>query len=92
MSSCEAGSIKVRPSGANDTYPPTTSTGGPSGFTIEIDLGSEGTMDVQVTIEVVSLAAGEPLYTEWVGTLTGSVNGGEHLTGVASLEMFNLAA
>jgi hypothetical protein len=85
--SCDAGSIKVRPSGANSTYPPTISTGNPSGFTIDTDLGREGTMNVQVTVGDVSLEA-PGLYTEWVGTMTGSVNGGRQLTRVASLEAF----
>jgi hypothetical protein len=46
-------------------------------------------MNVEVAAGAVSLEA-PGLYTEWVGTLTGSVNGGKQLTGVASFEMFKL--
>ena len=88
VSSCDAGSIRVRPSG-NSPYPPKISTPNPTGFTIEIDLGEEGVMNVEVTAEAISLAAGG-LYTEWVGTMTGSVNGGKQMEGVASFEMFKL--
>ena len=90
MSSCDAGSIKVRPSGVNNTYPPTISTGNPGGFTIEIDLGREGSLHVDVTATAVASPALN-LYTEWIGTVNGSVNGGEQLSGVALFEMFKLA-
>jgi hypothetical protein len=46
-------------------------------------------MHVEVTARAVSLEASD-LYTEWVGTMTGSVNSGKQLTGVASFEMFKL--
>jgi len=75
----------------NSEYPPKISTGNPGGFTIEIDLGREGTMNVEVTAGVVALQ-GLTLYTEWVGTMTGSVNGGKQMTGVASFEAFKLTA
>jgi hypothetical protein len=88
VSSCDAGSIRVRPSG-NSPYPPKISTPNPTGFTIEINLGEEGVMNVEVTAEAISLAGGG-LYTEWVGTMTGSVNGGKQMEGVASFEMFKL--
>ncbi len=88
MSSCDAGSIRVRPSG-NSPYPPKISTPNPSGFTIEIDLGEEGLINMEVTAEAISTAA-DGLYTEWVGTMNGSVNGGKQMTGVASFEMFKL--
>ncbi|KAE9365283.1 hypothetical protein N431DRAFT_387394 [Stipitochalara longipes BDJ] len=90
VSNCDAGSIKVRPSGVNSTYPPTVSTGNPGGFTIKIDLGTEGTMNVDVTATAVTLQ-GANLYTEWIGSINGSVNGGVQLTGVALFEMFKLA-
>lgn len=48
-------------------------------------------MNVNVTATAVSLQ-GLTLYTEWVGTMTGSVNCGSKMTGVASFEMFKLAA
>src|SRR5271169_5430894 len=54
---CIPSSIKVRPSGANDVYPPALSAGEPSGsFHIEIDLHAEGTMvvDVKSTYVVVN--------------------------------------
>jgi hypothetical protein len=48
-------------------------------------------MNVEVTVTAVALQ-GLTLYTEWVGTLTGSVNGGENMTGVALFEAFKLTA
>jgi hypothetical protein len=89
VASCDAGSITVRPSG-NATYPPLISDPLPDGFTIEIDLGYDGTMNLEVTAGIISVAAPGGVYTEWVGTMAGSVNGGPQLTGVASLEMFKL--
>ncbi len=47
-------------------------------------------MNAEVTARAASLAAPGGVYTEWVGTMTGSVNGGKQMTGVASLEMFKL--
>jgi hypothetical protein len=48
-------------------------------------------MDMQAIIEAVHLEA-EPHYTEWVGELNRTVNGGKQLTGVVSLEIFKLTA
>jgi hypothetical protein len=89
--SCDAGPIKVRPSGANSTYPHTISTGNPSGFTIKVDLEKEDTTNIQATVRDISLEA-PGLYMEWVGTMTGSVNGGRQSIRVASLEAFKLTA
>jgi hypothetical protein len=46
-------------------------------------------MNVEVTAEAISTAAGG-VYTEWVDNMTGSVNGGKQMSGVASFEMFKL--
>jgi hypothetical protein len=89
VSSCDAGSIKVRPNGVNSEYPPKVSTGNPGGFTIEIDLGKEGVMNVDVKVAAVALQ-GLTLYTEWVGTMTGNVDDGKQMIGVASFEAFKL--
>jgi len=47
-------------------------------------------MNVDVTVTAVILENAD-LYTEWIGTINGSVNGGEQLNGVALFEMFKLA-
>ncbi|KAA6414013.1 MAG: hypothetical protein FRX48_02375 [Lasallia pustulata] len=79
--------ISVRPTGANDTYPPTYSSGPPSGFYIEVDLGVEGVLQVNVTATVLTVAV-EGLYYRWTGTLEGGVKGGEVLSGAALWEEF----
>ncbi|KAJ7930558.1 hypothetical protein B0H13DRAFT_1702697 [Mycena leptocephala] len=40
--SCSLGSITVRPTGQNSTYPPVISTGNPSGYHISLDIGADG--------------------------------------------------
>jgi len=85
--SCESGSISVRPSGVNSTYPPTIYSGSPGGFSIQLDLGDEGSMGVNVTGETITVEVGNE-YTRWLGGMEGSINGGEVLTGIALYEEF----
>jgi hypothetical protein len=88
--SCQPGSVKVRPSGVNDEYPPTASSGNPGGFTVNMHLGVGETLNVNVTAVQVVLD-GAPLYARWVGTMVGSVNGGAAITdGVALFEEFRM--
>jgi hypothetical protein len=56
--SCKSANIKVRPLGACDHYPPSFAGQSPSGnFPINIDLGDEGTMDIDVSPEVEIVVA-----------------------------------
>jgi len=89
-SSCKAGSLKVRPTGPNTEYPPTQRSGVPQGFSIEIDLGKEGKLDLTATAKGTTLTNGN-LYNGWIGTLSGSLNGGKPiLGGAAKFEQFTL--
>lgn len=88
--SCHAGSIKVRPSGVNDEYPPTVMSGNPGGFTINLHLGAGSTLNVNVTSESILFEVA-PLYTRWAGSMVGNLNGGPAIEGgVALFEEFKL--
>jgi len=78
--------IKVRPTGENSQYPPVVTSGNPQGFHIDLDLGSEGILEVNVTSDVV--LADAILYTRWAGTMSGGVKGGTVYSGVALYEEF----
>ncbi|KAJ7145567.1 hypothetical protein C8R44DRAFT_601176 [Mycena epipterygia] len=92
--SCTLGSIAVRPTGQNSTYPPVISTGNPSGYHINLDLSSGGRMKVDVAV-LAPLIGVNPEYARSVGNMTGSivpVNGAATtgLTGTALFEQFKL--
>ncbi|KAL5342498.1 hypothetical protein BJX70DRAFT_355952 [Aspergillus crustosus] len=80
--------ITVRPYGANSTYPPTTSTGSPTGFTLEIEI-PEGKL--QLTAETVYVTVDFEVYRRFTGRLGGRLNGVELGGGVALWEQFTLA-
>ena len=63
-------------------------SGNPQGFHIELDLGSEGVLEVNVTSTLI--IADVVLYTRWIGTLTGGVQGSPVYQGVALYEEFKL--
>ncbi|KIW04832.1 uncharacterized protein PV09_04015 [Verruconis gallopava] len=50
---CSAGSVVVRPYGANSEYPPTVSSGVPEGFIIVIDLWDAGLFNITATTEAI---------------------------------------
>ena len=81
--------VKVRPIGANSTYPPAMGTGPPSGFHIEIDMGTNGIMEIDADSShlVVSVKG---VYFRWTGTLKGGIKGQPSLTGTAMWEEFLL--
>lgn len=79
--------ITVRPTGANDTYPSTHTAGDPSGFYIEVDLGAEGLLQVNVTATVLTVDV-EGAYLRWTGTLEGGVKGEKVFSGAALWEEF----
>ncbi|KAJ7171251.1 hypothetical protein C8R46DRAFT_1216831 [Mycena filopes] len=68
---CEPGSIRVRPTGQNDTYPPTMSTGSPSGYHITFDLAEAGTLEMDIS--VVELLFDSAQYLRSVGNISGVV-------------------
>jgi hypothetical protein len=89
VSSCAAGSITVRPTGNNATYPPHTPDGPPEGFHIEIEMARGGIFVVDVTPTSL-LVNGLGLYYRWAGALKGGVQGGDTYTGTAVFEQFAL--
>jgi hypothetical protein len=92
--SCKLTSIKVRPSGATDPYPPSLAGPSPSGnFNIHIDFGDEGTMIIDVTPSVEIVVVPGPVgetYDRWTGKLKGGIVGKETYTGTAFYEQFTL--
>jgi hypothetical protein len=72
--------------GKNSQYPPVIASGNTQGFHIDLDLGSEGILEVNVTSNVT--LADAILYTRWSGTMSGGVKGGIVYTGVALYEEF----
>ncbi|KAJ6617202.1 hypothetical protein B0H10DRAFT_1914609 [Mycena sp. CBHHK59/15] len=92
--SCALGSITVRPTGPNATYPPVISSPNPTGYHIDLDLGSEGMLTVNVNV-LAPLIAPNPEYARSVGNLSGSVvpaspAAAQVLTGMALFEQFKL--
>jgi hypothetical protein len=78
--------IKVRPTGHNSQYPPVVTSGNPQGFHIDLDLGSEGMLEVDIETNIV--LADAFLYSRWSGNMTGGIQGGLKYTGVALYEEF----
>lgn len=76
----------MRPTGKNSQYPPVLSSGSPQGFHIELDIGNEGVLQVNITTEVV--LADAILYARWAGSMSGGVAGGPVYKGVALYEEF----
>ncbi|KAJ7775981.1 hypothetical protein DFH07DRAFT_983139 [Mycena maculata] len=70
--SCTLGSITVRPTGQNATYPPVLSTPNPTGYHIAIDLGEEGTLAVDVTV-LTTLITVNPEYARSIGNVSGTL-------------------
>ncbi|KAJ6454452.1 hypothetical protein C8R47DRAFT_997241 [Mycena vitilis] len=93
VASCQPDSIRVRPSGQNSTYPPLSSTGPPSGYHITLDLGREGSLELNMTVEA-QIAAIPPIYTRSTGRITGGLTTAgravKEMTGVALFEQFAL--
>ncbi|KAJ7129929.1 hypothetical protein C8R46DRAFT_678132 [Mycena filopes] len=90
---CKPGSIRVRPTGQNDTYPPTLTTGSPSGYHITFDLSEAGTLEMD--IGVVALLVDSAQYLRSVGNISGlvvSVDGspGDTMHGITLYDEFKL--
>ncbi len=82
--SCAANAVVVRPAGANYEYPPSDADGSPDGFSVVMDLGPEGILRANVTVESV-LAQGGNFYQRFAGSVVGSIDGGEPITGGVAL-------
>ncbi|KAF8123815.1 hypothetical protein K438DRAFT_1650522 [Mycena galopus ATCC 62051] len=99
--SCTLGSIQVRPTGPNATYPPVLSTPDPTGYHIDLDLGAAGTLQVDVSVRTHIIAA-NPEYARLIGNVTATVvppgSRADHdkksnfMTGTALFEQFKLTS
>ncbi|KFY46509.1 hypothetical protein V495_02405 [Pseudogymnoascus sp. VKM F-4514 (FW-929)] len=69
VAACGPGTIKVRPTGKNSQYPPKITSGNPEGLHIDLDLGAEGILRVDVKADTV--LADAFLYNRMSGLLTG---------------------
>lgn len=78
----------VRPDTA---YPPFQSTPEQTAFSLELDLGKEGVLSVNVTTKSL-LANGAPSYIRWSGVMEGRVGGEELKGGYALYEQFKKVA
>jgi hypothetical protein len=90
-SSCTPGSLTVRPWGGDATYPPKVGSGFPAGFGIKANLGGGQTASFNVTsitqgLEITSL------YTNWLGSVEGVVEGKSYTGGAALYEEFKVVA
>ncbi|OJJ98932.1 hypothetical protein ASPACDRAFT_1889376 [Aspergillus aculeatus ATCC 16872] len=82
------GAMKVRPTGANVSFPPQGDDALPQGFRIEVDLEEErgGVLEAELAANLATLA--KPGYGRWIGTVNGWV-GGVQFEGVSGYEMVN---
>ncbi|KAL4969650.1 uncharacterized protein BDV14DRAFT_195911 [Aspergillus stella-maris] len=81
------GGIRVRPYGANSTYPPTTSTGAPTGFNLDISI-PEGQLQLQADTTYVIVDV--DVYQRVTGTFTGTLDGERLPDGTSLWEQFTL--
>ncbi|KAL4810354.1 hypothetical protein BDV18DRAFT_130823 [Aspergillus unguis] len=83
---CEG--IQVRPYGDNSTYPPTTSSGTPTGVRMEID-SADGQFELEA--EYITITVDSNYYRRFTGTFRGTLDGQELPDGVALWEQFTFA-
>jgi hypothetical protein len=76
--------IQVRPTGSNSQNPPVITSGNPQGFHIDLDLGSERILEVDIESNVA--LADAIVYSRWAGNMTGGVWGRPTYTGAALYE------
>ena len=89
---CDEGALLIRPWGENSEYPPTVATGPPTGLDMQIDLGPEGKMRLNITSEVL-LVNNANLYHRFIGSVEGVLDGptgAQKLEGKALYEQFKL--
>lgn len=92
LSSCAAGAVTVRPWGANDTYPPTVSSGLMQGLEVVFALDDGETLVANVTRGTIVMDYMDSVYIRALGSVTGGLEGGEVLEGRGVFEQFGLTA
>lgn len=89
-SSCENGTVVVRPWGGEDAYPPPAGTATPNGFILTFANVEGREFRVNVTNRATPVPI--PLYNRFIGTVEGVFEGeDEVLVGVGSYEQFKAA-
>ncbi|KAL2810823.1 hypothetical protein BJX63DRAFT_400993 [Aspergillus granulosus] len=83
----QCGGIRVRPYGDNSTYPPTTTSGNPTGFDITISI-PDGELELKA--EYTYVVSSHRVNHRYTGSLTGTLNGAALPDGVALWEQFTL--
>ena len=83
---CTSGSLRVRPFGGDDTYPPVATSSTPDGYLISYDLGDKGMLNVNFTIGLNTDSI--PNYNRFIGKLEGGILGSPKFTGRALCEQF----
>ncbi|KAN0105863.1 hypothetical protein V8E51_008739, partial [Hyaloscypha variabilis] len=81
---CVPKSAVVRPIGTS--YPPSLNGEWPTGFTIELNLGSAGTLSVTATVTNTVFLA--PTYRQWIGTVSGSLVLGSQTTQLSGIGLW----
>lgn len=91
IASCADGVVTLRPWGANDTYPPTATSGIMQGLEAVFDLGDGSELAANVTRGTIVMDYSNSVYIRALGTVTGGIVGGETYTdGRAMFEQFAL--
>jgi len=88
LTSCNS-DISIIPVGSS--FPPTVTSTLPTGFQLTINLGSRGTLDVQIK-DLFVITQGEAVYFRWTGSVKGGIQGsGQKMyDGIALLEQFTV--
>lgn len=86
-SSCAAGASVARAWGSVGAVPPNVTSGPPLGVEVGFDVGGGQVLRVNITTGTV-MAGGQYGYSRLLGTLVGSMDGGEVYEGRALFEQF----
>lgn len=92
LASCADDAVTARPWGANDTYPPTATSGIMQGMEITFDLGDGSTLIANVTTGTIVMDYSDSVYIRALGAVTGGLDGGDSLEGRAMFEQFALTS
>lgn len=92
LAGCAGGAVTARPWGANDTYPPTATSGIMQGVEVTFDLGDGTTLSANVTTGTIVMDYENSVYIRALGSVTGGIDGGEVYEGRAMFEQFALTA
>lgn len=91
-SSCGTDAVTVRPWGANDTYPPTATSGIMQGIEVVFELDDGTTLSANVTTGTIVMDYDDSVYIRALGSVVGGLEGGESYEGRAMFEQFALTA